>query len=526
MIKRYSENIAHVILDELSGAKACIKIAVAWITDIEIINQIERACKDGIDVEIIISASNINTIVYPSLMNLYNAGAQILVCGAEDYFDGGIMHHKFCIIDNKKVITGSYNWSNQAKKNYENIVLIEDTDNAKDFSSDFIKIKKDSFQLFVDVNSEQEDFRDQKSVIAWWDNLNDDWKKEFRKIVKVDEKPTISQLKALFEIDELKISKGILQENCMNLESLSPVKRLKNLKTLAIEGTDIEELGPISNLKNLESLQISGTKIRNISAIRNLLKLKVFHALSSSVQDLSPLSQLKNLEEVYFSNNKLNVDLSPIAFLENIRRLAIGSTNFPVTQKEVNYLSNFKKLEKLSLTTKGLISLFPLKNSSSLKLLRLEGDSLDREAISIIAKMRELCELSIKFHSPNINSLQPVSNLYSLETLTIHSQEINSLEPLSKLINLRWLSIESGNFSSLEPLSKLSNLEGLNIQHTNVSILKPILCLKKLKNIFCTGTPLAADHKSMTKIKRILKGPSEIEAFNKANPTTLVSFLY
>jgi len=36
------------------------------------------------------------------------------------------MHNKFCIIDEKTIITGSYNWSRQAKKNYENITVIND----------------------------------------------------------------------------------------------------------------------------------------------------------------------------------------------------------------------------------------------------------------------------------------------------------------------------------------------------------------------------------------------------------------
>ena len=34
-----------------------------------------------------------------------------------------LMHHKFCIIDGQTIITGSYNWSYQARKNYENITV-------------------------------------------------------------------------------------------------------------------------------------------------------------------------------------------------------------------------------------------------------------------------------------------------------------------------------------------------------------------------------------------------------------------
>jgi hypothetical protein len=36
------------------------------------------------------------------------------------------MHNKFCVIDASTVITGSYNWSRQAKANYENITVISE----------------------------------------------------------------------------------------------------------------------------------------------------------------------------------------------------------------------------------------------------------------------------------------------------------------------------------------------------------------------------------------------------------------
>ena len=36
------------------------------------------------------------------------------------------MHDKFCIIDNKLVISGSYNWSKNANDNFENIIITDD----------------------------------------------------------------------------------------------------------------------------------------------------------------------------------------------------------------------------------------------------------------------------------------------------------------------------------------------------------------------------------------------------------------
>ncbi|WP_315081986.1 phospholipase D-like domain-containing protein [uncultured Clostridium sp.] len=50
------------------------------------------------------------------------------------------MHNKYCIIDNEKVIDGSYNWSNNAKYNLEYIIVIESTVVAKMYKENFDKI--------------------------------------------------------------------------------------------------------------------------------------------------------------------------------------------------------------------------------------------------------------------------------------------------------------------------------------------------------------------------------------------------
>lgn len=47
------------------------------------------------------------------------------------------MHHKFCVIDKSIVITGSYNWTNQAKKNHENIMI---TEGDLELANEFLKI--------------------------------------------------------------------------------------------------------------------------------------------------------------------------------------------------------------------------------------------------------------------------------------------------------------------------------------------------------------------------------------------------
>lgn len=54
------------------------------------------------------------------------------------YRKSGIMHNKYMIVDNRYVITGSYNWSDNARKsNNENCVVIDDIKIANDFTNNF-----------------------------------------------------------------------------------------------------------------------------------------------------------------------------------------------------------------------------------------------------------------------------------------------------------------------------------------------------------------------------------------------------
>lgn len=54
-----------------------------------------------------------------------------------------LMHHKFCVIDLKKVITGSFNWTVKASFNNENIAVIEQRDQAEKYADEFLKLIKD-----------------------------------------------------------------------------------------------------------------------------------------------------------------------------------------------------------------------------------------------------------------------------------------------------------------------------------------------------------------------------------------------
>jgi phosphatidylserine/phosphatidylglycerophosphate/cardiolipin synthase-like enzyme len=53
-----------------------------------------------------------------------------------------IVHHKFCVIDLKTVVHGSYNWSKKAQYNKETLSVEHSRDIAERFADEFIRLKK------------------------------------------------------------------------------------------------------------------------------------------------------------------------------------------------------------------------------------------------------------------------------------------------------------------------------------------------------------------------------------------------
>jgi hypothetical protein len=75
------------------------------------------------------------------------------------------MHHKFCVIDHRIVITGSYNWTNNAEKNDENIVIVEDYTLALEYADAFLALLSNSEPLCDDDAWDGSYFMATKAVV-------------------------------------------------------------------------------------------------------------------------------------------------------------------------------------------------------------------------------------------------------------------------------------------------------------------------------------------------------------------------
>lgn len=128
------------IKDVLQEANHVIRIAVAWFTDDILFNILVEKARSGVQVELVLSNVENSGSSYLNFNLLRNAGGEVYRHGESFFGAGGIMHNKFCIVDYDTVITGSYNWTRQAKHNEENISIIRDFQQASLFHDKFIAL--------------------------------------------------------------------------------------------------------------------------------------------------------------------------------------------------------------------------------------------------------------------------------------------------------------------------------------------------------------------------------------------------
>ena len=129
----FKENEKKVI-DAINSAKVSILVAMAWFTNETIKEALEVKRQEGLQIEIVTFRDGVNASYGVDLSTFDHKEIR----GTR----GGIMHNKFCVIDNQIVITGSYNWSTNAEsRNDENVLITKDNISATEYSVEFRRLK-------------------------------------------------------------------------------------------------------------------------------------------------------------------------------------------------------------------------------------------------------------------------------------------------------------------------------------------------------------------------------------------------
>jgi phosphatidylserine/phosphatidylglycerophosphate/cardiolipin synthase-like enzyme len=128
------QDIQNRILKALDDAEVSIIVLMAWFTNDALFQKLVEKHKQGLDVKLAIYDDGINKKHGVDITQLPH---KKIKRGQR----GGLMHNKFCVVDNQVVITGSYNWSDNAEfRNDENVTVENDPKQATKYSVEYRKL--------------------------------------------------------------------------------------------------------------------------------------------------------------------------------------------------------------------------------------------------------------------------------------------------------------------------------------------------------------------------------------------------
>lgn len=131
-----------LVIGEFRAAKSEIRIAIFTFSRRDIAAALTDAAGRGVKITIKYDQDSYNSMdgMKEVIDMLKKRG--IKCHGIQMRRDRASMHHKFAIVDNRRVLTGSYNYTTTAtKENYENLVVVEGDEVVRAFSREFERIK-------------------------------------------------------------------------------------------------------------------------------------------------------------------------------------------------------------------------------------------------------------------------------------------------------------------------------------------------------------------------------------------------
>ena len=129
------EDCLNAILSALRAALKTIDVCVFTISDDRISDVLIERHRKGLKVRVLTDNEKLHD-AGSDIDRLHRAGIEIRVDMTEYH-----MHHKFAVVDGKKALTGSYNWTRSAAAyNEENILVTDEVAVIQRYASEFEKM--------------------------------------------------------------------------------------------------------------------------------------------------------------------------------------------------------------------------------------------------------------------------------------------------------------------------------------------------------------------------------------------------
>lgn len=302
---------------------------------------------------------------------------------------------------------------------------------------------------------------------------------------------------------------------------------LKKLRFLRIEKNEICSLSSnaLTEIKpRIELLDLSGNCFKSIPAqnLRNSVKLMYLDLSENKISEINnfELMNLPQLKELRLQNNLLN-EIHPMAFMNVPQLQYLYMRDNLIGNLDGNRLQAFRRLEILDVTNNLLQKLPDLKDLTSLKQVRLDGNLIEKIETLAFSNNPNLQLISIQ----NNNIAQIARNSFdSLDQMMVLLLSNNSIQKIERgmldgvknlqQLNLRnnsLVQVDENTFASLRQLTTLdlaynnlkkiakrtfshqTKLFWLDLSQNQLSSFEEGTFDTKIANILLDGNPLICD---------------------------------
>lgn len=350
------DGIKERVLTSLNSASIHIWVAVAWITDKDYLDMLKNKKDSGVDVRLVLMNDEFNRSNQSSI--------DFLTKDESLFYSNS--HHKYCIVDDELLITGSFNWTKSANRRVlgENIIITVNKESIARTKENFRYLTSREIYDppgFVDhciEKAKELGYNESvnEEIINWWVSLNSIWKLDLLREVVEDFKDDEKFERAMalgfnyLYIDEKDIKK--IETYALN-EFLILILNIVHFKNEIIvdNGSKNSDISPLTFLKKLKSIeklsldnfmQLVTLKASNKNlAIKNLT---IFEDLDPKVitADIFYQSKSLNLRLLYFEETFIKI--LPHNLVEFELHLNSKIKDAHLSLSILNYLNDLKSL--------------------------------------------------------------------------------------------------------------------------------------------------------------------------------------
>ena len=143
MTTAHFQNLSEIICRHLSEARQHIRIAVCWFSHKGIFDTLLARLRAGVRVELLLEYDSQNIRDDGLDFQLFIRHGGHLYA----HLEAGLMHHKFAFVDERLLLSGSFNWTYNS--NAENLLVTDDTPMVIAFREEFERQKATAKRIFT-----------------------------------------------------------------------------------------------------------------------------------------------------------------------------------------------------------------------------------------------------------------------------------------------------------------------------------------------------------------------------------------